>query len=526
MGGGCPPGDSEEVADLHGVGGGVVLLEDRAGDLVGGLALQDALDSQLGCPLVVTLQGVGTAADHVAVPQDQIHLGQDGVHVGGDLPALVDLHGVGEGVGHGVGVVDLFSIEPRWGAGVPPLCHWSDCHKLSSGCLVVASKLPSLAASPDRLAPLAALRLGAMHQQGEGCRLEAMAVVVINNQPSSVSICFCHEHFTIASEHTFVDEVVELATIAGGHVEVLRQSETNKQWQVLAVAVELQIRIVESNHKPRLKIGGIEEVSRLVNTDEFSIFFASFLEFIVDKISTIANPESFNNCFEVSLSVSVDCIILHLAASSEATELGVLAINNRTLAVGAADRHGEALKSTGAGAACWQAEDEGALVQLSVALGEVKHRSGVVDLFSIGGRVCPLVVLVDSVPTGTGSELYSPVWVIVDTNPEEVLPIGRTKEETITLRLFYQTLWLVVHQVSKSVLCFLRFGCHKCKVVHGVCFVFVLVKTDELVLYNVFPIVETFSNSIRNKLARVRVSIKIHLKCNNPAFGFDHCVCC
>ena len=106
-GGGCPPGDSEEVTDLHGVWGRVVLLEDRAGDLVGGLALQDALDSQLGCPLVLTLQGVGTAANHVAVPQDQIHLGQDGVHVGGDLPALVDLHGVGEGVGHRSGVVWL-----------------------------------------------------------------------------------------------------------------------------------------------------------------------------------------------------------------------------------------------------------------------------------------------------------------------------------------------------------------------------------------------------------------------------------
>ena len=93
----------------------------------------------------------------------------------------------------------------------------------------------------------------------------------------------------------------------------------------------------------------------------------------------------------------------------------------------------------------------------------------VVDLFSIGGRVCPLVVLVDSVPTGTGSELYSPVWVIVDAHPEEVLAIGRTKEETITLRLFYQTLGLVVHQISKTVLCFLRFGAHENEVLHGVC---------------------------------------------------------
>ena len=47
-----------------------------------------------------------------------------------------------------------------------------------------------------------------------------------------------------------------------------------------------------------------------------------------------------------------------------------------------------------------------------------------VDLFSIGGRVCPLVVLVDSVPTGTGSELHVPVGVILYINPEEVLAVG------------------------------------------------------------------------------------------------------
>ena len=310
-----------------------------------------------------------------------------------------------------------------------------------------------------------------MHQQGEGCRLEAVAVVVINNQPSSVSICFCHEHFAIASEHTFVDEVVELATIAGGEVEVARQLQTNKQGQVLAVAIELQARISLSNHNPRLEIGSVEEVARFVNSDELSILFKSFLKLGVNEPSTIAAPESFNNSSIVCLAVSIDSIVLHLGGCSETTELGVLTINNRTLAVLISNRHGEALKSTGAGAACWQAEDQGALVEFSVALGEVKHRSGVVDLFSIGGRVCPLVVLVDSVPTGTGSELYSPVWVIVDTHPEEVLPIGRTKEETITLRLFYQTLGLVVHQVSKSVLCFLTLWGNKSEVVHCVCFV-------------------------------------------------------
>ena len=43
----------------------------------------------------------------------------------------------------------------------------------------------------------------------------------------------------------------------------------------------------------------------------------------------------------------------------------------------------------------------------------------------------------DSVPTGTRSELYCPVCVIVDADPEEVLPIDRTKEEAIALELFY-----------------------------------------------------------------------------------------
>ena len=413
------------------------------------------------------------------------------------------------------------------GASCAPLCHWSDCHKLGGGCLVVASKLPSLTASPDRLAPLAALRLGAMHQEGEGCRFETVAVVVINNQPSSVSICFCHEHFAIASEHTFVDEVVELATIAGGHVEVLRQSETNKQGQVLAVAVELQIRIVESNHKPCLKIGGIEEVSRLVNTDEFSILFASFLEFIVDKISTIANPKSFNNCFEVSLSVSVDCIILHLGGCSETTELGVLAINNRTLAVVISNRHGEALKSTGAGAASGKAEDEGALVQLSVALGEVKHRSGVVDLLSMappdGVRGCWWTVC--QLAQGQNSTAQSGSLLIL--TQKKFFPlVERRKNRSPFDCSTKHSGWLFI-RLANLFFAFLLFGETKARSFIVFVLLFVLVKTDELVLYKVFAVVkiETFSNSVRNKLARVGVSIKLDLKCNNPAFSFVHCVC-
>lgn len=276
---------------------------------------------------------------------------------------------------HWVSVVDLLSIGAGVGAVVPPVCHLSDCHRLAGGRLAIASKLPSLPPLADRLAPLAALGLGAMHQEGERCRFETVAVVVINNQPCRVSICFCHEHFAIASEETFIDKVVKLTAIASSHVKVGGQHQTNKQWQILAVAVELQIRIVHSNHNPRLKIGGIEEIARLVNSDEFSSFFASFLQLSVDKISTIARLESFNNCFEVVLSVVEDCIVLHLGGCSETTEFGVLTVTNGTLAVLISHSHTEALESTRAGAACRQTENQGAFVKLSVTFGEVKHCS-------------------------------------------------------------------------------------------------------------------------------------------------------
>lgn len=90
-----------------------------------------------------------------------------------------------------------------------------------------------------------------------------------------------------------------------------------------------------------------------------------------------------------------------------------------------------------------------------------------VDLFSIGGRWCPLVVLVDSVPGGTGSEVYSPVWVILYINPEEVATIVRTKKHTVLFNLFHNTLWVVVHQVSESVLRFVTLRGDECKVKHN-----------------------------------------------------------
>lgn len=77
------------------------------------------------------------------------------------------------------------------------------------------------------------------------------------------------------------------------------------------------------------------------------------------------------------------------------------------------------------------------------------------------------MVLVDSVPTGTGSKIYSPVWVILYINPEEVATIVRTKEHTVLFNLLDKTLWVVVHQVSESVFRFVALGGDKCKVKHN-----------------------------------------------------------
>jgi hypothetical protein len=89
-----------------------------------------------------------------------------------------------------------------------------------------------------------------------------------------------------------------------------------------------------------------------------------------------------------------------------------------------------------------------------------------VDLISIGAVWGQCGGRVDTCPTGTPSEVYSPVGVIVDANPEEVATIARTKEHTVVVDLFNNTLGVVVHQVSEPVLGFLTLGSDKCEVKH------------------------------------------------------------
>ena len=237
----------------------------------------------------------------------------------------------------------------------------------------------------------------------------------------------------------------------------------------LAVAVELKIGVHLCYFNPGFKVSEREKVARLVDTNQLSVSGFEVLQCNVDLRGCVINSNSqIINDRLVIVCTIVECpIILHLRRCSETAEDGVLAILNRTLAVAINNSKRLAEHSPRAGLACGQVEDQGAFVQLSVALGEGEHGSRVVDLFSIGGRWCPLLVLVGSCPAGTGSKIYSPVWVILYINPEEVATIVRTKEHTVLFNLLDKTLWVVIHQVSESVLRFVTLGSDECKVKHN-----------------------------------------------------------
>ena len=372
-GGKVPPGGSEHVTDLSGVWGGIVLIEDFLYDLFIGSLTEDTLYSDLFCPLMRTIaqerivEQIGVSAIH-----EILDLTDLSVEIGGDLPLLIDLDGVGEGVSHGVSVVDLISIRGGVGALLPPLCHLSDRRSLLDLCLL------HLTVRPCCLAPLAALGLGAMHQESKRTLFEAGAILRIYLETCSDCIILTHEHFTIAREETFVDQVIELPTIGCCEIEILRQFQTHEQGQVLRIAIELEIRIVHCYHHPRLQIGSIEEITRLMNANQFGVLLACFLQRFVDKISTIPFPESFNNLLEVVCSILIHTIVLYLGRSSEATELGVLTITNRTLAVLISNSERQTEESTWAGLACRQVENHGVFVEFGVTVREVKHGASVV----------------------------------------------------------------------------------------------------------------------------------------------------
>jgi len=97
-GSGSGIGSSEEVTDLDGIRGGVVVVEDLPNDFLVGSLTQDAIDGDLFCPLVRSIteerimEQVGMGAIHQV-----FDLADLVVEIDWDLPVVADLHGVSHG---------------------------------------------------------------------------------------------------------------------------------------------------------------------------------------------------------------------------------------------------------------------------------------------------------------------------------------------------------------------------------------------------------------------------------------------
>lgn len=266
------------------------------------------------------------------------------------------------------------------GALLPPVCRLSDWHSLAGGCLAVASELPSLATLADRFPPVAALGLGAMHQQSEGAITEAVAVVVVNLQPQALGVVVGHDDFAITREHTFVDQIIELATIGCSQIEIggkVSYTELGEDVQGFAIAIELEIGVHLCNLHPCLKISEGEEVARLMNANQLGVACLKVVQCNVNLVGSMINThlQIIYNGLQVVCSV-VECpIVLHLRRCSEAAKLGVLGVLNATLAVSINNSERFAEHSTWAGATSGQVEDQGLGAQLGVAFGEGEHGS-------------------------------------------------------------------------------------------------------------------------------------------------------
>ena len=237
---------------------------------------------------------------------------------------------------------------------------------------------------PCIFAPFATLRLRPMHQDCIRSRGEAMPFVYIDRQTQSISNLDGFDDLCITGEVTFVDQVVELATIRCGEVEVLRQVQTYKQVQRFAVAVEINRRICDCYHHPCLQIGSIEEITRLMNANPFVLFLQILMQFGVDKVGKVAVLHNIQNLLKILCTVEEYLIILHLRGCSKAPELSMRTIRNLAT-LRCHNCHAFAEHRTRASLACGQVEDQGVLIDLGVAGGEVQcHESFAVDLISVG----------------------------------------------------------------------------------------------------------------------------------------------
>ena len=220
-----------------------------------------------------------------------------------------------------------------------------------------------------------------------------MPFVYINRQTQSISNLHGFDDLGITREVTFVDQVVKLTTIRCCEVEVAGQIQTHKEVQTLRVAIELEGRIRHCNHNPCLQIVCIEEVTRLMNANTFVLLLEVLMQFGVDKVGKVAVLHHIQNLLKVVCPVEENLIVLHLGGCSKATELSVRTISNlASFRCHNCKRFAE--HRTWAGFACGQVEDQGVLVDLCVASGEVQchGRFPLVDLFSIEHGWGPLRV--------------------------------------------------------------------------------------------------------------------------------------
>ena len=206
---------------------------------------------------------------------------------------------------------------------------------------------------------------------------------MIHFQANSLSFLIVVNHLAIARENTCIDHMIELAAIACCHEEISRQFQTYKQWQILAVAVELKVRIQLCNCNPGQQICERKEVARLMNPHQLAVFLASRLQAKVQQFHCRIVLDCINNQLQVASPSKEWPIVLCFTGSSKAAKLRLGAINNVALAVVINSSKGQTEQCTWAGLACRQAENQSALAQLGVTVREgekVRHRFGVVNL--------------------------------------------------------------------------------------------------------------------------------------------------
>ena len=198
-----------------------------------------------------------------------------------------------------------------------------------------------------------------------------MPFVYINRQTQSISNLYRFHHLGITGEVTFVDEIIELATIRCGEVEVTGQIQTYKKVQGFAVTVEVDAGICHCHHHPCLEIVCIEEVTRLMNTNTGVLPLEILVQFSVDEVGKVAVLHNIQNLLEVVSTIVEHLVVLNLRGCSKATELSVRSIRNlTTLRCNNCERFAE--HCTRAGLSCGQVEDQRVLVDLSIANGEVE----------------------------------------------------------------------------------------------------------------------------------------------------------